>query len=61
MPITFVDHIKVYHDAANSMQLRNLLDAWAFQSGEAGAHKVRLLKGARLVLLDERSKGMLVS
>jgi hypothetical protein len=61
MPITFVDHIKVYHDAANSMQLRNLLDAWAFQSGEAGAQKVRLLKGARLVLLDERSKGVLVS
>ncbi|KAJ6481781.1 hypothetical protein C8R45DRAFT_311970 [Mycena sanguinolenta] len=56
-PVTFVDHIKVYHDAACSMQLRNLLDAWAFQFGEG---KIRILKGSRLVLLDERAKGILV-
>ncbi|KAF8208387.1 hypothetical protein K438DRAFT_1961879 [Mycena galopus ATCC 62051] len=57
LPVTFVDHIKVYHDAVCSMQLRNLLDAWAFELGE---HKIRLLKGSRLVLLDERAKGVLV-
>ncbi|KAJ7757106.1 hypothetical protein B0H16DRAFT_1885807 [Mycena metata] len=56
-PLTFLDHIKVYHDAVNSLQVRNLLDAWAF---EAGADKIRLIKTARLVLLDERSKGIIV-
>ncbi|KAJ7031572.1 hypothetical protein C8F04DRAFT_1109799 [Mycena alexandri] len=56
-PLTFLDHIKVYHDAVNSMQVRNLLDAWAF---EAGGDKIRLIKTSRLVLLDERSKGIIV-
>ncbi|KAJ6511441.1 hypothetical protein C8R47DRAFT_1003132 [Mycena vitilis] len=57
IPLTFIDHIKVYHDAAISMQLRALLDAWAFELGEL---KIRLLKDSRLVLLDERSKGIIV-
>ncbi|KAJ7662092.1 hypothetical protein DFH06DRAFT_1042976 [Mycena polygramma] len=57
IPLTFIDHIKVYHDAAISMQLRTLLDAWAFELGEL---KIRLLKDSRLVLLDERSKGIIV-
>ncbi|KAF7342046.1 hypothetical protein MVEN_01791900 [Mycena venus] len=61
IPLTFIDHIKVYHDAAQSMQLRNLLDAWAFENGEAGTSRIRLLKGSRLVLLDERAKGIFVS
>lgn len=62
IPLNFLDHIKVYHDAANSMQLRNIIDAWAFEPGEeARPRKIRLLVGARLVLLDERSKGVLVS
>ncbi|KAJ7165041.1 hypothetical protein C8R46DRAFT_1097996 [Mycena filopes] len=56
-PLTFMDHIKVYHDAANSMQVRNLLDAWPF---EAGGAKIRVIKTSRLVLIDERSKGIVV-
>ncbi|KAJ7481718.1 hypothetical protein FB451DRAFT_1030618 [Mycena latifolia] len=60
VPLNFLDHIKVYHDAANSMRIRNILDAWAFEPGKA-QQKIRLLKGARFVLLDERSKGILVS
>ncbi|KAJ7291040.1 hypothetical protein C8J57DRAFT_1163042 [Mycena rebaudengoi] len=59
VPLMFTDHIKLYHEAPNSMQLRNILDAWVFESGEGT--KIRLLKGARLALLDERSKGVLVS
>ncbi|KAJ7507355.1 hypothetical protein B0H11DRAFT_2219170 [Mycena galericulata] len=58
MPLNLIDHIKVYHDAATSMQIRNILDVWVLETGES---KIRLLKGARLVLLDERSKGVLVS
>ncbi|KAJ6588536.1 hypothetical protein B0H19DRAFT_1099889 [Mycena capillaripes] len=61
LPLNLIDHIKVYHDATISMQLRNLLDAWAFEYGESGTPKIRLLKGSRLVLLDERMKGILVS
>ncbi|KAJ7805791.1 hypothetical protein B0H14DRAFT_3484751 [Mycena olivaceomarginata] len=60
IPLAFIDHIKIYHDAAYSMQLRNLLDAWSFETGKAGAPKIRVLKGSRLVLLDERSKGIVV-
>ncbi|KAJ7701833.1 hypothetical protein B0H17DRAFT_1044866 [Mycena rosella] len=58
MPLSFLDHIKVYHDAAHSMSIRTILDVWPF---EPGGRKIRLLKGARLVLLDERSKGVLIS
>ncbi|KAJ7093927.1 hypothetical protein B0H15DRAFT_776339, partial [Mycena belliarum] len=59
LPLVYSDHIKVYHDAAHSMRIRNLLHVWAFEPGDGV--KIRLLKGARLVLLDERSKGILVS
>ncbi|KAJ6618736.1 hypothetical protein B0H10DRAFT_2028922 [Mycena sp. CBHHK59/15] len=60
VPLVFLDHIKLYHEAPNSMQIRSVLDAWAFEPGDTSG-KIRLLKGARLVLLDERSKGILVS
>ncbi|KAJ6591190.1 hypothetical protein DFH09DRAFT_1138900 [Mycena vulgaris] len=59
VPLSSLDHIKVYHDAAHSMRIRSILDAWAFEPGEG--EKIRLIKSARLVLLDERSKGVLVS
>lgn len=58
VPLTLVDHIKVYHNAADSMRFRSILDAWRF---EMGGNKIRLLRGARFALLDERSKGVLVS
>ncbi|KAF7292774.1 hypothetical protein MIND_01176100 [Mycena indigotica] len=58
IPLHQIDHIKVYHDAMNSMELRNVLYAWSYVA-ESGT-KMRLLKGARFVLLDERSQGILV-
>jgi hypothetical protein len=67
-PLVAVDHIKVYHDVGYTMFVRNVLDAWSFKevaSGNEGVttvkRKVRVLKGKRLVLVDSRSKGVLVS
>jgi hypothetical protein len=72
-----VDHIKVYHDVEYAMLLRNVWDAWGFlpqvkgaevvidqnkwAGGDAKLKKIRILKGAKLVLVDERSKGVLLS
>lgn len=68
MPLALIDHIKIYHDTRFTMAIRNILDAWRFDAvegttatGEPNIKKIRILKGARLVLLDERSKGVLVS
>jgi hypothetical protein len=60
MPLLAVDHVKVYHDVGCAMFLRNVLDAWRFAGEGDGVTKVRVLKGARLVLVDERSKGVLL-
>lgn len=59
-----VDYIKVYHDVPYSLSLRNILDAYRYEPvngellGRSGANdrKIRILKGARLVFMDERSK-----
>lgn len=59
-----VDYIKVYHDVPYSLSLRGILDAYRYEqvngqvSGRSGANdrKIRILKGARLVFMDERSK-----
>ncbi|RDB19699.1 hypothetical protein Hypma_013212 [Hypsizygus marmoreus] len=79
-----VDYVKVYHEAAYTMYLRNVLHLWGYVVGsedvgegrveEEGEEKekeevgkkekekkIRLLKGARLVLVDERARGVLVS
>lgn len=61
------DHFKVYHDSRYSMQIRNVLDAWSFETEDKpqdGSRsptkvKIRVLKGAVLTLVDERSKGIL--
>lgn len=66
-PLLATDHVKVYHGARYAMRLRHILYAWTFEARQPGnaegvagvAGKVRVLKGARLVLLDERAKGML--
>ncbi|KAF6751668.1 hypothetical protein DFP72DRAFT_1172079 [Ephemerocybe angulata] len=62
--LTGVDYIKVYHEAGKSMVLRTVFDVWAFQvkdgSGKVG-ERIRVLKGAKLVLVDHLSKGMLIS
>lgn len=77
IPLLAVDHIKVYHDVEYAMLLRNVWDAWGFlpqvkgaevvidqnkwAGGDAKLKKIRILKGAKLVLVDERSKGVLLS
>lgn len=65
-PLSSVDHVKIYHKAPTAMYLRNALHVWAYQAEASIEHgempeKIRLLKGARLVLVDERSKGILIS
>ncbi|KAH9848638.1 hypothetical protein C2E23DRAFT_422954 [Lenzites betulinus] len=52
-----MDYIKIYHDARYTRILRNLLNAWAYRTPGL---RVRVLKAAALVLLDERSQGMLI-
>ncbi|KAH9829988.1 uncharacterized protein C8Q71DRAFT_385465 [Rhodofomes roseus] len=65
-----MDHFKIYHDTRYSMHLRRVLHAWSFEIRNSEAveeifgdalpsTKIRLFKGARLVLLDGRSKGLL--
>ncbi|KAK1233094.1 hypothetical protein PQX77_003734 [Marasmius sp. AFHP31] len=59
-----VDYIKIYHNSQFSFHLRNVVDRFAFEidAGDGGGVlKVRVLKGARLVLVDELSRGVLVS
>jgi hypothetical protein len=56
-----IDHIKVFHEIPYSLSLRNILDAYQYElvsgevPGRSGANdrKIRILKGARLVLVDE--------
>ncbi|KII91697.1 hypothetical protein PLICRDRAFT_51830 [Plicaturopsis crispa FD-325 SS-3] len=55
------DHIKIYHDAAYAMSIRRALSAWTYSTdGEEGPTDTRPLEDVRLVLLDERSKGILI-
>lgn len=66
-----VDYIKVYHDVAYSLSLRNVLDAYRYGrprpvvgDGDASMQgcpgNFRVLKGARLAFMDERSKAAFV-
>ncbi|KAF5384278.1 hypothetical protein D9615_003359 [Tricholomella constricta] len=60
-----VDHVKVYHDASIAMHLRNILHLWSYavptEIQSQALTKIRVLKGAKLVLVDERSRGILIS
>ena len=51
------DHFRVYHDARYTRVLRNVLRAWSYQKN---GQKIRLLKGAKLVLLENRGNGVLL-
>ncbi|KAF9492653.1 hypothetical protein BDN71DRAFT_1509234 [Pleurotus eryngii] len=53
-----VDYIKIYHDGAVAMRVRSVLDAWRYIS--PSNDKVRVLLEAKLVLLDERARGLLI-
>lgn len=57
--LSSVDYIKIYHKASNAMSLRNILDAWGHIC--PNGRKIRVLKGSRLALVDERCRGILVS
>jgi hypothetical protein len=65
--LSSVDHIKVYHEASNAMQVRGALFAWLYpplsleQKDANWSQSVRVLKGASLVLVDERSRGVLIA
>jgi len=52
-----VDHFKIYHDWPWSFRLRNVLHAWSFESE---GNKYRLFVGAKLVLLDNKSRGVMI-
>lgn len=53
-----VDYIKIYHDGAVAMRVRSVLDAWRYIG--PSNDKVRVLLEAKLVLLDERARGLLI-
>ena len=61
-----IDYIKVFHDVAYSFSLRNILDAYRYEPanaevpGRSGANdrKIRILKGAHLVFMDDHFKAV---
>ncbi|KAL0946230.1 hypothetical protein HGRIS_012489 [Hohenbuehelia grisea] len=66
-PTLLVDHFKIYHESAYAMHVRSVLDAWRYivpvdePVKNPRTIKVRVLKGAKLVLVDEKSSGILLS
>ena len=56
-PLPAVDHFKLYHDAPYTKLVRNALHGWSYRKD---GQKLRLLKGAKLVLVDELSRGLLL-
>lgn len=74
--LTYVDYIKVYCDAPRAMSVRRTLGQWAYRddpddgdaeaeaedpSGLVHVETIRILERAKLVLVDERGEGVLVS
>ncbi|KAF9269461.1 hypothetical protein L218DRAFT_269385 [Marasmius fiardii PR-910] len=58
-----VDYIKVYHNAQLSMHLRSVIDCFGFEMKTGDGNevmKVRVLESARLVLVDDLTRGVLV-
>jgi hypothetical protein len=63
-----IDYVKVYCDAPRATLVRRMLREWAYEEGgQAGdtwrdpMEAVRILRFAKLVLVDERGEGVLVS
>ena len=60
-----VDYIKVYLDASRSFYVRSALDVWSYllpsTSADDRPQKLRVLKNARLLLLDDGFQPVLVS
>ncbi|KNZ81086.1 hypothetical protein J132_03076 [Termitomyces sp. J132] len=55
-----LDYIKIYHEGLHAMHLRNMLHLWSYTEPQL-SRKIRILKGATLALMDERSTGILLS
>ena len=63
-----IDYVKVYCDAPRAMLVRQILREWAYEDRHAGdptrrdpMEAVRILEFAKLVLVDERGEGVLIS
>ncbi|KAL1692914.1 hypothetical protein GGG16DRAFT_111590 [Schizophyllum commune] len=58
--ISSVDHIRIHHDGELSMHVRNILHLWAYRENE-GDSGIRMLRGARLLLVNHKGKALLIS
>ena len=58
--ISSVDHIRIHHDGELSMHVRNILHLWAYRENE-GDPGIRMLRGARLLLVNHKGKALLIS
>jgi hypothetical protein len=59
-----IDYVKVYCDAPQAMLVRQALGQWAYKEdsrAEGPMEGIRILEFAKLVLVDERGEGVLVS
>jgi hypothetical protein len=63
-----IDYVKVYCDAPRAMLVRRMLREWAYDEDEhtgdptrSPMEAVRILEFAKLVLVDERGEGVLIS
>jgi hypothetical protein len=62
--LSMVDYIKVSHDVPCRLYVRSALDAWSYEVRDTDGRcvkKIRLLKSARLVLVDACSRGIQIS
>jgi hypothetical protein len=60
-----IDYVKVYCDAPRAMWVRRMLSQWEYKEDDGRAEDpgdcVRILEFAKLVLVDERGEGVMVS
>jgi hypothetical protein len=66
--LTDTDYMKVYCDALRAMWVRRTLSQWEYtiegrRTEDPGGHAeaIRILEFAKLVLVDERGEGVLIS
>uniref|UniRef100_A0A0W0F1U3 Uncharacterized protein n=2 Tax=Moniliophthora roreri TaxID=221103 RepID=A0A0W0F1U3_MONRR len=59
-PLASVVYIKIYHYAEVSMHVRHGIDLFRFKT-ESPERRIKVMEGARLVLVDELSNGVLIS
>jgi hypothetical protein len=65
--LTDIDYVKIYCDAPRAMWVRRTLSKWEYREGGRTEEPVdcvaaiRILEFAKLVLVDERGDGVLVS